>query len=44
MDRDYDITRVYDECAECDVLPLIPLRQTSAHSSIPTALYRVGRR
>ncbi len=30
MDRAYDIGRVYDECAERDCLPLIPLRHTTA--------------
>jgi transposase, IS5 family len=28
MDKGYDLTRVYDACAERDCLPLIPLRQT----------------
>jgi hypothetical protein len=28
MDKGYDLTRVYDDCAERDCLPLIPLRQT----------------
>ncbi|MEX1141556.1 MAG: transposase [Thermoleophilaceae bacterium] len=30
MDRAYDITRVYGECADRDCLPIIPLRQTGA--------------
>jgi Transposase DDE domain/Transposase domain (DUF772) len=30
MDRGYDIERVYAECAERDVQPVIPLRQTPA--------------
>ena len=30
MDKAYDIGRVYDECADRDCLPLIPLRQTGA--------------
>jgi len=28
MDKGYDITRVYEECAERDCLPIIPLRRT----------------
>ncbi|MGN6189251.1 MAG: transposase [Conexibacter sp.] len=28
MDKGYDVERVYDECAERDVLPIIPLRRT----------------
>ena len=28
MDKGYDLGRVYDDCAERDCLPLIPLRQT----------------
>lgn len=30
MDRAYDITRVYGECADRDCLPVVPLRQTGA--------------
>jgi hypothetical protein len=30
MDKGYDNNRVYEECAERDCLPLIPLRQTTA--------------
>jgi hypothetical protein len=30
MDRAYDVDRVYDECAERGVLPIMPLRQTIA--------------
>lgn len=30
MDRGYDIQRVYDECADRGVLPVIPLRETPA--------------
>jgi hypothetical protein len=30
MDKGYDVTRVYEECAERDTLPVIPLRQTTA--------------
>lgn len=30
MDKGYDVGRVYDECAERDCLPLIPLRETTA--------------
>jgi hypothetical protein len=30
MDKGYDLTRVYDDCAERDCLPLIPLRATPA--------------
>ena len=30
MDKAYDIGRVYEECAERDCLPLVPLRQTTA--------------
>ena len=30
MDKGYDLGRVYDDCAERDCLPLIPLRQTTA--------------
>jgi hypothetical protein len=30
MDRAYDIVRVYDECAERDCQPIVPLRQTPA--------------
>lgn len=29
MDKAYDVIRVYDECAERDCLPLIPLRATT---------------
>ncbi len=28
MDKGYDLGRVYEDCAERDCLPLIPLRQT----------------
>jgi DDE family transposase/transposase-like protein DUF772 len=30
MDKGYDLSRVYEDCAERDCLPLIPLRQTGA--------------
>ncbi len=30
MDKGYDVVRVYEECAERDCLPLIPLRETTA--------------
>lgn len=30
MDKGYDVTRVYDECAERDTLPVVPIRQTTA--------------
>jgi Transposase DDE domain/Transposase domain (DUF772) len=30
MDKGYDVTRVYAECADRDCLPLIPLRNTGA--------------
>jgi hypothetical protein len=30
MDRGYDLTRVYDDCAERDCLPIILLRRTTA--------------
>ena len=30
MDKGYDNTRVYEACAERDVLPVVPLRQTPA--------------
>lgn len=30
MDKGYDLGRVYEDCAERDCLPLIPLRQTGA--------------
>jgi hypothetical protein len=30
MDKGYDLQRVYDDCAERDCLPIIPLRQTTA--------------
>jgi transposase len=30
MDKGYDIERVYEECAEWDVLPVVPLRETPA--------------
>jgi transposase len=30
MDKAYDVNRVYDECAERECLPLIPLRKTGA--------------
>ena len=37
MDMGYDNSRVYAECAECDVVPIIPLRRNSGirESSIP---------